>query len=54
MLKNKDGVFLKFKQWKNLIENIIGKKIKRLRTNNRMKYCNHEFVEFCKDYGIEA
>jgi hypothetical protein len=51
-LKKKSDVFVTFKQWKTLIENQTGKKIKRLRTDNGMEFCGGEFNKFCKDEGI--
>ena len=51
-LKQKSDVFVNFKQWKALIENQTGKKIKRLRTDNGMEFCGGEFDEFCKNEGI--
>ena len=52
MLKQKSEVFKVFKQWKALVENQTGKKIKRLRTDNGMEFCSSEFDEFCRDEGI--
>jgi transposase InsO family protein len=52
MMKNKSEAFNKFKQWKALVENQTGKKIKRLRTDNGLEFCSSEFDEFCKDAGI--
>jgi transposase InsO family protein len=51
-LKKKSDVFVTFKQWKTLIENQTGKKIKGLRTDNGMEFCGGEFNKFCKDEGI--
>jgi GAG-pre-integrase domain/Integrase core domain len=51
-LKVKSKVFAIFKQWKTLIENQTGKKIKRLRTDNGLEFCNEEFNKFCKNEGI--
>ena len=34
------------------MENQIGKKIKRLRTDNGLEFCSSEFDQFCKDTGI--
>jgi hypothetical protein len=34
------------------MENQTGKKIKRLRTDNGLEFCNHQFDEFCKAEGI--
>ena len=52
MLKTKDQVFDTFKQWKVLIENQKGKKIKKLRTDNGLEVFSKEFGEFCKKHGI--
>lgn len=52
MMKHKSEAFKKFKQWKILIENQTGKKIKRLRTDNGLEFCSSECNEFCKDEGI--
>ncbi|KAJ9563977.1 LOW QUALITY PROTEIN: hypothetical protein OSB04_009137 [Centaurea solstitialis] len=52
ILKHKSEAFGKFKDWKVLIENQVGKKIKRLRTDNGLEFCSGEFDRFCKDEGI--
>lgn len=46
VLKSKDQVFKKFKEWKNLIENQCGKKVKKLRTYNGLEFCNQKFDSF--------
>lgn len=51
-MKHKNESFEKFKDWKVLIENQVGKKIKRLRTDNGLEFCSNEFDRFCKDEGI--
>jgi 5'-3' exoribonuclease 2 len=51
-LKQKNEAFSTFKEWKLLIENQTGKKIKRLRTDNGLEFCSHEFNDFCKKEGI--
>jgi hypothetical protein len=51
-LKKKSDVFITFKQWKTLIENQTGKKMKRLKTNNSMEFYGGKFNKFCKDEGI--
>ena len=43
LLKHKSDAFSKFKQWKTLIENLTDKKIKTLRTDNGLEFCNEEF-----------
>ena len=52
IIKEKSEAFKNFKQWKALVENQTGKKIKRLRTDNGLEFCSKEFDEFCKDEGI--
>ena len=44
--------FLVFKQWKTLVENQTGKKLKKLRTNNGLEFCSEEFEKYCRDAGI--
>ena len=51
-LKNKSEAFSKFKEWKILIENQTGRKVKRLRTDNGLEFCSNEFNDFCKKEGI--
>ncbi|KAH9680636.1 Integrase catalytic domain-containing protein [Citrus sinensis] len=45
-LKNKDQVFDKFKEWKILVENQTGKKLKKLRTYNGLEFCNQRKDEY--------
>ncbi|KAH9728046.1 hypothetical protein KPL70_008880 [Citrus sinensis] len=52
VLKSKDQVFGKFKEWKALVENQTEKKVKKLRTDNDLEYCNQEFDSFCANEGI--
>ncbi|KAH9682681.1 hypothetical protein KPL71_027445 [Citrus sinensis] len=52
VLKGKDEVFDRFKQWKALVETQSGRKIKRLRTDNGLEFCNKQFDDFCKLNGI--
>lgn len=51
VLKRKDEVFEKFKQWKALVETQSGKKVKRLRTNNRLEFCNQQFEVWALKLG---
>ncbi|KAL5757330.1 hypothetical protein ACOSP7_019941 [Xanthoceras sorbifolium] len=51
-LKQKNDVFTTFKQWKALVEKQTGRKIKRLRTDNGLEFCQGDFIEFCKNEGI--
>jgi transposase InsO family protein len=52
-LKSKDEVFGRFKELKDLTENLSERKIKILRTNNGGEYTLNEFVSFCRDVGIK-
>ncbi|KAH9779695.1 Integrase catalytic domain-containing protein [Citrus sinensis] len=52
-LKNKDEVLKKFKRWKIFVENQTGLKVKTLRTDNGLEYCNKLFEEFCEKNGIQ-
>lgn len=52
-LKTKDETFDKFCEWKDLVENQMSKKVKVLRTDNGLEFCNAKFDEYCKVHGIE-
>ena len=52
ILKNKNEVFERFRQWKFLVEKQTRRKVKRLRTDNRLEFCAEIFNNFCKDEGI--
>ena len=45
MLKHKDGVFDKFIEFKALVENLSGRKIKVLRMDNGGEYTSNEFKD---------
>ncbi|KAI3790253.1 hypothetical protein L2E82_03169 [Cichorium intybus] len=51
-LKLKSEAFSTFKEWKVMVENQTGKKIKKLRTDNGMEFCSNEFNSYCKLEGI--
>lgn len=51
-LKNKSEVFNHFREFKALIENQTGKKIRIIRTDNGKEYVCKDFEEFCKRHGI--
>ncbi|KAL5775259.1 hypothetical protein ACOSP7_012816 [Xanthoceras sorbifolium] len=46
-LKYKNDMFATFKQWKALVEKQTGRKIKRLRTDNGLEFCQGDFNELC-------
>ena len=52
LLKSKEEVFEKFTEFKNLVENQFGKKIKKIRSDNGTEYTNHRFQQLLKDSGI--
>jgi transposase InsO family protein len=51
-LKAKDETFLKFKQFKQLIETETRNKICILRTDRGGEFLSNEFRNFCEDHGI--
>ncbi|KAE8732732.1 hypothetical protein F3Y22_tig00001750pilonHSYRG00022 [Hibiscus syriacus] len=52
-LKQKSEVFEKFKLWKAEVENQTGRKIKCLRSDNGTEYTDSQFLQFCKEHGIQ-
>jgi transposase InsO family protein len=52
-LKNKDGVLAKFQEFKAQVENLTGRKIKVLRSDNGGEYTSKEFINFCIEAGIK-
>jgi len=53
LLKAKGEAFEKFKQYKVLVENEIGHKIKVLRSNNRGEFMSKKFDAFLAKCGIQ-
>jgi transposase InsO family protein len=53
-LKEKSEVFKVFKEWKIFLKNQTGKKIKSLRTDNGLKFYNHQFDEFARPKNYYA
>ena len=51
-LKTKDEVFDRFREFTALVENLTGKKIKVLRSDNGGEYTDKEFTDFCAREGI--
>ena len=45
--KTKDENLENLKGWKTLVENQTGRKVKRLRTDNDLEFCNEAFNSFC-------
>ena len=53
LLEHKDQTFIRFKDFKSLVENQNDFKIKMLRSNNGGEYNNNEFNDYCVKYGIK-
>ena len=53
VLKRKDQVYEKFKEFKVMIEKATGRQIKALRTDNGGEYRSSQFENFLKDNGIK-
>ena len=53
-LKGKDEVFEKFKEFKDLVENISEKKINTLRSNNGGEFTSNEFRNSVKKLGLRG
>ena len=51
-LKTKDEAFDKFVEWKKMVETQSERKVKKLRTDNGLEYCNRRFDQFCKDEEV--
>lgn len=52
-MKNKHEVFEKFREYKALVENQSGKKIKVFRSDNGTEYVNTQFKEYFRESGIQ-
>ncbi|KAH9782240.1 hypothetical protein KPL71_008811 [Citrus sinensis] len=52
VLKTKDEVLERFKRWKILVETQTSLKVKALRIDNGLEFCNKEFGDFCERHGI--
>ncbi|KAL2241729.1 UNVERIFIED_CONTAM: Retrovirus-related Pol polyprotein from transposon TNT 1-94 [Sesamum indicum] len=52
LMKHKSEVFEKFEKWRVLVENQTGKRLKSLRTDNGLEFCNQNFSEMCDKHGI--
>ncbi|KAL0741957.1 hypothetical protein Bca4012_083470 [Brassica carinata] len=52
-LKAKSEVFPTFKKFKNLVENQVDCRIKKLRTDHGTEYLSREFTNFSEENGIE-
>ena len=52
ILKSNDKVFEKFVEWKALVENSSGQKLKTLRTDNAGEYTSAAFTAYLKKEGV--
>jgi hypothetical protein len=52
-LKTKDGVLARFQEFKAQVENLTGRKIKVLRSDNGGEYTSRDFSDFCIEAGIK-
>jgi hypothetical protein len=52
-LKAKDEVFDKFQEFRALVENQTGRKIRVLRSDNEGEYNSKEFLDYCAAVGIK-
>ena len=52
-LKARSEVFERFREFKTLIENQSGKKIRVLRTDNGGEYTSNESLQYCSSEGIK-
>jgi hypothetical protein len=53
LLKTKDRVLARFQEYKAQVENLTGKKIKVLRSDNGGEYIPQDFSDFCIEAGIK-
>ena len=52
VIKHKSDVFKKFIEWKMMVENVSGKVVKILRSDNGGEYTSHALEEYLKKNGI--
>jgi transposase InsO family protein len=52
-LKTKDGVLARFQEFKAQVENLTGRRIKVLRSDNGGEYSSRDFNDFCVEAGIK-
>ena len=51
-LKHKNEAFKVFEEWKVLVETQTGRKLRKLRTDNGLEFCDDKFKTLCKENGI--
>jgi len=52
LMKYKLESFKKFKEFKNKVENQLGKRIKPLRSDRGSEYLSQQFIDYLKECGI--
>jgi hypothetical protein len=52
-LKTKDGVLARFQEFKAQVENLTGRRIRVLRSDNGGEYTSRDFNDFCIETGIK-
>ncbi|CAH9077615.1 unnamed protein product [Cuscuta europaea] len=52
LLEHKSDVYVRFKEWKNMVENQTECKVKTLRTDNGLEFCNKDMDRLCIESGI--
>lgn len=52
LIKTKDEVFQKFKEYKSVIENQLDRKIKILKSDRGREYFPTEFDNYCREHGL--
>ena len=52
-MKTKDGVLARFQEFKAWVENLTGRRIKVLRSDNGGEYTSRDFSDFCIEVGIK-
>jgi DNA-directed RNA polymerase subunit N (RpoN/RPB10) len=53
MIKTRDEVFVKFKEWKLLLEKQTDKKVKVLRSDNGEEFTSNEFQRYLRAVGVK-
>ncbi|KAF8768442.1 Retrovirus-related Pol polyprotein like [Argiope bruennichi] len=53
-LKNEDEVFTVFREYLPRVERELGVKLKSIRTDNGMKFCNKEFEKILRELGVKS
>ncbi|KAH9728536.1 hypothetical protein KPL70_009073 [Citrus sinensis] len=52
-IRSKDQAFERFKAWKTLIETQTNRKVRRVRTDKGLEFCNKQFDDLCEKGGIQ-